>query len=153
MGEPVKIYDLAAKLIRLSGLELKDKMNPHGDIAITTTGLRPGEKLYEELLIGDNVEETSHPRIMTAQELMLSWDELNTIIKQLDRACHEFDHQAIRDILIDAPTAYKPNDPIVDRLYLAKQDTPALDYQDTAKNKAKIVQLDVLKTGSTSDKS
>jgi FlaA1/EpsC-like NDP-sugar epimerase len=153
MGEPVKIYDLAAKLIRLSGLELKDKHNPHGDIAITTTGLRPGEKLYEELLIGDNVDETSHPRIMTAQELMLSWDELNTIIKQLDRACHEFDHQAIRDILIDAPTAYKPNDPIVDRLYLAKQDTPALDYQDTAKNKAKIVQLDVLKTGSTSDKS
>lgn len=153
MGEPVKIYDLAAKLIRLSGLELKDKHNPHGDIAITTTGLRPGEKLYEELLIGDNVEETSHPRIMTAQELMLSWDELNTIIKQLDRACHEFDHQAIRDILIDAPTAYKPNDPIVDRLYLAKQDTPELDYQDTAKNKAKIVQLDVLKTGSASDKS
>ena len=153
MGEPVKIYDLAAKLIRLSGLELKDKHNPHGDIAITTTGLRPGEKLYEELLIGDNVDETSHPRIMTAQELMLSWDELNTIIKQLDRACHEFDHQAIRDILIDAPTAYKPNDPIVDRLYLAKQDTPELDYQDTAKNKAKIVQLDVLKTGSASDKS
>lgn len=153
MGEPVKIYDLATKLIRLSGLELKDKHNPHGDIAITTTGLRPGEKLYEELLIGDNVDKTSHPRIMTAQELMLSWDELNTIIKQLDRACHEFDHQAIRDLLIDAPTAYKPNDPIVDRLYLAKQDTPALDYQDTAKNKAKIVQLDVLKTGSTSDKS
>ena len=153
MGEPVKIYDLAAKLIRLSGLELKDKHNPHGDIAITTTGLRPGEKLYEELLIGDNVDETSHPRIMTAQELMLSWDELNTIIKQLDRACHEFDHQAIRDLLIEAPTAYKPNDPIVDRLYLAKQDTPALNYQDTAKNKAKIVQLDVLKTGSTSDKS
>ena len=153
MGEPVRIYDLAAKLIRLSGLELKDKHNPHGDIAITTTGLRPGEKLYEELLIGDNVDETSHPRIMTAQELMLSWDELNTIIKQLDRACHEFDHQAIRDLLIDAPTAYKPNDPIVDRLYMAKQDTPALDYQDTAKNKAKIVQLDVLKTGSTSDKS
>ena len=153
MGEPVKIYDLAAKLIRLSGLELKDKHNPHGDIAITTTGLRPGEKLYEELLIGDNVDETSHPRIMTAQELMLSWDELNTIIKQLDRACHDFDHQAIRDLLIDAPTAYKPNDPIVDRLYLAKQDTPALDYQDTAKNKAKIVQLDVLKTGSASDKS
>lgn len=153
MGEPVKIYDLAAKLIRLSGLELKDKHNPHGDIAITTTGLRPGEKLYEELLIGDNVDKTSHPRIMTAQELMLSWDELNTIIKQLDRACHEFDHQAIRDLLIDAPTAYKPNDPIVDRLYMAKQDTPALDYQDTAKNKAKIVQLDVLKTGSASDKS
>ena len=153
MGEPVKIYDLAAKLIRLSGLEIKDKINPRGDIAITTTGLRPGEKLFEELLIGDNVEETSHPRIMTAQELMLSWDELNIIIKQLDRACHEFDHQAIRDLLIDAPTAYKPNDPIVDRLFMAKQDTPGLDYQDTAKNKAKIVQLDVLKTGSTSDKS
>jgi FlaA1/EpsC-like NDP-sugar epimerase len=153
MGEPVKIYDLAVKLIRLSGLELQDKMNPHGDIAIATTGLRPGEKLYEELLIGDNVDDTSHPRIMTAQELMLPWDELNTIIKQLDTACHEFDHQAIRDILIDAPTAYKPNDPIVDRLYMAKQGSPALNYQDTAENKAKIVPFQVHKTGSASDKS
>jgi FlaA1/EpsC-like NDP-sugar epimerase len=153
MGEPVKIYDLAVKLIRLSGLELQDKMNPHGDIAITTTGLRPGEKLYEELLIGDNVDDTSHPRIMTAQELMLPWDELNTIIKQLDTACHEFDHQAIRDILIDAPTAYKPNDPIVDRLYMAKKGSPALNYQDTAENKAKIVPFQVHKTGRASDKS
>ncbi|MDG2098594.1 MAG: nucleoside-diphosphate sugar epimerase/dehydratase, partial [Glaciecola sp.] len=152
MGEPVKIYDLAVKLIRLSGLELQDKMNPHGDIAITTTGLRPGEKLYEELLIGDNVDETSHPCIMTAQELMLPWDELNTIIKQLDTACHEFDHQAIRDILIDAPTAYKPNDPIVDRLYMAKQVSPVLNYQDTAENKSKIVPFELRKTGSTSDK-
>lgn len=153
MGEPVKIYDLAVKLIRLSGLELQDKMNPHGDIAIATTGLRPGEKLYEELLIGDNVDDTSHPRIMTAQELMLPWDELNTIIKQLDTACHEFDHQAIRDILIDAPTAYKPNDPIVDRLYMAKKGSPALNYQDTAENKAKIVPFQVHKTGRASDKS
>ena len=151
MGEPVKIYDLAVKLIRLSGLELQDKMNPHGDIAITTTGLRPGEKLYEELLIGDNVDDTSHPRIMTAQELMLPWDELNTIIKQLDTACHEFDHQAIRDILIDAPTAYRPNDPIVDRLYMAKKGSPVLNYQDTAENKAKIVPFQVHKTGRASD--
>lgn len=129
MGEPVRIRDLAVKLIRLSGLEVKDAFNPHGDIEIQCTGLRPGEKLFEELLIGDNVESTDHQRIMTANEVMLPWDELQVIINKLDVACHAFDHQAIRDLLIDAPTAYKPNDPIVDMLYLAKQADPGLNYE------------------------
>ncbi|EML8898394.1 polysaccharide biosynthesis protein, partial [Shigella sonnei] len=71
MGDPVKIYDLAKRMIRLSGLSVRDDKNPDGDIAIEVTGLRPGEKLYEELLIGDSVQGTSHPRIMTANEVML----------------------------------------------------------------------------------
>ncbi len=71
MGEPVKIAELAAKLIKLSGLEVKDELNPNGDVEIQFTGLRPGEKLYEELLIGDNVGQTRHERIMTADEIYL----------------------------------------------------------------------------------
>ncbi|EPT6483215.1 polysaccharide biosynthesis protein, partial [Shigella sonnei] len=77
MGDPVKIYDLAKRMIRLSGLSVRDDKNPDGDIAIEVTGLRPGEKLYEELLIGDSVQGTSHPRIMTANEVMLPWQDLS----------------------------------------------------------------------------
>lgn len=130
MGEPVKIRDLAAKLIRLSGLEVKSEQNPHGDIEIKCTGLRPGEKLYEELLIGDNVEKTTHQRIMTASEIMLPWDNLNTIIKALDAACHDFNHEQIRALLLNAPAAYSPNDPIVDLLYLAKKSAPPQPQDD-----------------------
>ena len=121
MGEPVRIRDLAVKLIRLSGLEVKDERNPHGDIEIKTTGLRPGEKLYEELLIGDNVQKTHHERIMTATEVMLPWDELENILSKIDIACHAFDHEAIREILLEAPTAFAPSSDIVDLLYLAKK--------------------------------
>ena len=117
MGEPVKIRDLAVKIIRLSGLEVKDESNPHGDIEIACTGLRPGEKLYEELLIGDDVRKTNHERIMTAQEIMLPWEKLNHIIEQLDSACHNFEHAKIREILMSAPTGYHPNDPIVDLVH------------------------------------
>jgi len=77
MGEPVKIVDLAKNLIQLSGLEVKSSDNPNGDIEIKFTGLRPGEKLYEELLIGDNVEGTDHERIMTANEQFLPLEEFN----------------------------------------------------------------------------
>ncbi|MCD8539720.1 MAG: polysaccharide biosynthesis protein, partial [Leadbetterella sp.] len=73
MGEPVKIFDLAKRMIELSGLTVKDANQPTGDIEISITGLRPGEKLYEELLIGDNPQSTTHPRIMRASEEFLSW--------------------------------------------------------------------------------
>ena len=76
MGKPVKIQDLAEKMIQLSGLKVKDELNPNGDIEIKYTGLRAGEKLYEELLIGDNVTETANPLIMRAKEDMIVWDEL-----------------------------------------------------------------------------
>ncbi|EPT6067573.1 polysaccharide biosynthesis protein, partial [Shigella sonnei] len=99
MGDPVKIYDLAKRMIRLSGLSVRDDKNPDGDIAIEVTGLRPGEKLYEELLIGDSVQGTSHPRIMTANEVMLPWQDLSLLLKELDQACHDFDHERIRSLL------------------------------------------------------
>ncbi|WP_462164549.1 polysaccharide biosynthesis protein [Pseudoalteromonas xiamenensis] len=120
MGESVKIMDLAEKMIRLSGLEVKSVQNPFGDIEIKCTGLRPGEKLYEELLIGDNVLNTSHERIMTAREVMLPLAELNVFLEALDIACHNFDHEAIRQLLIDAPTAFTPTDGICDLVWKQK---------------------------------
>ena len=121
MGEPVTIKNLAEKLVRLSGLEIKDDSNPNGDIAIEYTGLRPGEKLFEELLIGDNVHETFHERIMTANEAMLSWQDLEPMLDKLDNMCHLFDHEGIRDILLNAPTGFNPTDGICDLVWAARQ--------------------------------
>ncbi|WP_318489715.1 polysaccharide biosynthesis protein [Photobacterium leiognathi] len=121
MGEPVKIAELARKLINLSGLEVKDEKNPNGDIEIQYTGLRPGEKLYEELLIGDNVAQTEHERIMTADEIYLSWEELEPLLLRLDSACHEFQHDIVRDILLEAPTGFVPTDGICDLVWNNKQ--------------------------------
>jgi FlaA1/EpsC-like NDP-sugar epimerase len=121
MGEPVKISDLAEKLIRLTGLEVKNDINPNGDIEITCTGLRPGEKLFEELLIGDNVQDTYHERIMTANEAMLDWVQLEPLLNNLDEMCHNFDHEGIRNILLNAPTGFNPTDGICDLVWLQRK--------------------------------
>ncbi|MCG7536332.1 nucleoside-diphosphate sugar epimerase/dehydratase [Pseudoalteromonas sp. OOF1S-7] len=129
MGESVRIKDLATKMVHLSGLEVKSEANPHGDIEIKCTGLRPGEKLYEELLIGENVQFTSHTRIMTANEVMLPMNELNPMLETLDRACHKFDHELIRKLLLEAPTGFNPTDGICDLVWNARklQETHVLD--------------------------
>jgi FlaA1/EpsC-like NDP-sugar epimerase len=117
MGEQVKIADLARKMIRLMGLEVKDDHNPDGDIEITYTGLRPGEKLYEELLIGDDPQGTDHPRIMRAQELSLSWPEVEEVINKLDEACHDFNCENVRTILQQTPLGFTPNNGIDDLVW------------------------------------
>lgn len=117
MGEPVKIYDLAIKMINLSGLSLKDEKNPNGDIEIQITGLRPGEKLYEELLIGENVHGTNHPRIMAATEIMIEWDELSSILEQLDKLCSEYKISDIRNLLIQLSIGFNPKGGIFDLVY------------------------------------
>ncbi|MCG9723800.1 polysaccharide biosynthesis protein [Vibrio brasiliensis] len=117
MGEPVKITDLAVNLVQLSGLEVKDESNPYGDIAIEFSGLRPGEKLFEELLIGDNVGETAHPRIMTANERYLPLDKYIELTDKLDAACHKFEHDKIRELLLEAPTDFNPTDGIGDLVW------------------------------------
>ena len=117
MGESVRIYDLAKRLIRLSGLELKNESNLHGDIEITCTGLRPGEKLFEELLIGDNVISTSHERIMSAQEVSLGLKELNSLLFELKEAADANDSNKVRALLQKAPTGYNPSSAIVDNFY------------------------------------
>ena len=118
MGEPVRIVDLAKNLIQLSGLSVKDENNLRGDIEITYTGFRPGEKLYEELLIGgDNVRKTEHSRIMTAEEYYLPFDQLSSVLAQLEQACKHADYMSIREILLNAPTGFNPTTEIVDVLY------------------------------------
>ena len=109
MGEPVKIADLAKKMIHLSGYEVKDDANPDGDISLVYSGLRPGEKLYEELLIGDNVSNTQHPRIMRAQETMLPMAVIDEKMALLDEACHEFNVARVREILLESETGYVPD--------------------------------------------
>lgn len=120
MGDPVNISDLAAKMIHLSGLTVLDKHNPDGDIAISYTGLRPGEKLFEELLIGDDITQTEHRRIMSAHESWLPWPELEKILVKLDEACHQFAHEEIRRLLLQAPTGFVPKDGICDLVWNAK---------------------------------
>ncbi|MEZ8285649.1 nucleoside-diphosphate sugar epimerase [Vibrio splendidus] len=120
MGESVKIADLARNLVHLSGLEVISDEHPDGDIEIICTGLRPGEKLYEELLIGDNVGKTAHERIMTANEEFLPLCEYNQLLDDLDTACHNFDHATIRQLLIDAPTGFAPVDGIGDLVWKAE---------------------------------
>ncbi|RUO30345.1 nucleoside-diphosphate sugar epimerase/dehydratase [Aliidiomarina soli] len=120
MGEPVKIDYLARKLIRLMGLEVKDQNNPEGDIEITYSGLRPGEKLYEELLIGDNVQPTDHPRIMTACEADLPWADVKEILELLDSYCHTLKIRDIHDLLQRVPLGFTPSSGINDLLWLAQ---------------------------------
>jgi FlaA1/EpsC-like NDP-sugar epimerase len=120
MGDPVNISDLATKMIHLSGMTLKDKLHPDGDISIEYTGLRPGEKLFEELLIGDDVTQTDHRRIMSAHENWLTWEALDKILIQLDDACHNFSHESIRRLLLEAPTGFVPKDGICDLVWKAK---------------------------------
>jgi FlaA1/EpsC-like NDP-sugar epimerase len=102
MHEPVRIVDLARKMIHLMGYIVKDERTPNGDISIAYTGLRPGEKLYEELLIGEQVTGTDHPKIMRAEEDFLSWQELENLLFRLERACEALDQVQIREVLSEA---------------------------------------------------
>lgn len=118
MGESVKIIDLARRMIQLSGLTEKSQAHLTGDIEIKITGLRPGEKLYEELLIGENVEQTSHQRIMTAKEAMLDWNKLYVILQKLKEACDEHNVEEVRRLLLELPTAFNPSDNICDLIWM-----------------------------------
>jgi FlaA1/EpsC-like NDP-sugar epimerase len=118
MGEPVKIADLARHMIRLSGLEVCDAEHPDGDIEIVYTGLRPGEKLYEELLIGEDVSGTEHPKIMRAMEEMLSMPELMKRLDILRAAMERGDQPHIRSILMECVKGYKPGETIEDRVWM-----------------------------------
>ncbi|WP_421684435.1 polysaccharide biosynthesis protein [Stutzerimonas urumqiensis] len=124
MGQPVKIADLAEKLIRLSGLSVCSEKNPTGDIAIEYTGLRPGEKLYEELLIGDNVSPTEHPMIMRASEEHFSWDVLKGLLGRLLEAVEKDDYPQVRLLLREAVSGYVPEGEIVDWVYQQRRIQP-----------------------------
>ena len=120
MGEPVKIMDLAERMIHLSGFEVKSKSSPDG-IEIQHVGLRPGEKLYEELLIGGNVEGTEHPLIMRAEESEIPWSELKHILEDMNLACNNFNFEAIRTLLLRAVHEYVPQCGIEDLIWAERE--------------------------------
>ncbi len=111
MGDPVKIMDLATRMIELSGLCVRDENNPEGDIEIEITGLRPGEKLFEELLIGNNPRPTSHPRIMKAHEEFLAWPVLLEKLQQLESLLEQRNVEGTKDLLTELVSGYAPQEP------------------------------------------
>lgn len=121
MGQSVKIIDLAHRMVELSGLKIRDEQNPEGDIEIVITGLRPGEKLYEELLIGDDLEPTSHPRIMKAREEFVPWADLEDKLSALEVVLDVNDVSVIRLMMEQLVPGYTPSQEIVDWVYLAQE--------------------------------
>ena len=123
MGQPVKIFDLAKRMIELSGLQLRDEENPDGDIEIQIIGLRPGEKLYEELLIGDDPSPTRHERIMQAKEEVISWAELEPKLAELTEALISQDVAEIKRLLVQLVAGYIPAEVTVDWITTVKNDS------------------------------
>jgi FlaA1/EpsC-like NDP-sugar epimerase len=114
MGEPVRIADLARRMVHRMGLEVKDTQHPDGDIEICFSGLRPGEKLYEELLIGENVRQTAHPRIMAANEVSLNWKDMAELLRQLEHHCDHFAVERIVQLITEAPTGFSHSSAVCD---------------------------------------
>lgn len=114
MGKPVRIYDLAANMVYLSGLLVKDEACPYGDIEIKVTGLRQGEKLYEELLLGGNPQSTAHPKIMKAHEEFLSWVDLQSELEKLNIALDKCDGELISSMLKKLVPGYQSNTDLVE---------------------------------------
>jgi FlaA1/EpsC-like NDP-sugar epimerase len=118
MGQPVRIIDLARRMVELSGLSVREDAKPDGDIEIRVTGLRPGEKLYEELLIGDNPMPTQHPRIMRARDEFLAWPRLKEKLETLNMAVSVNDVPVIRGLLKELVQGYAPSGDVVDWVHL-----------------------------------
>jgi len=121
MGNPVKIQDLARRMISLMGLTVRDEDDPDGDIEIQYTGLRPAEKLYEELLIGSDVSETPHPRILRANEAYLGYNSLLPLLEDLQLFSTQLDRDRVRNVLLESVTGYKPTNGIDDLVWLSQQ--------------------------------
>jgi FlaA1/EpsC-like NDP-sugar epimerase len=122
MGEPVKILDLAKRMIRLSGFEVKSEENPDGDIEITYTGLRPGEKLYEELLIGENVKPTQHDLIMSADEDYLPWSKIENYVELFGETIGRNDVERNRSLLLEAVKGFNPQCDVADLVFEHNRD-------------------------------
>lgn len=117
MGEQIKIIDLAKRMIRLSGMEVRDEDHPKGDIEIEITGLRHGEKLYEELLLGNELIPTQHKRIFQAHEEGIPWVKIKSILDELSLAIQSRDQDLIRNIMMESSTDYSPTKEIHDLLH------------------------------------
>jgi FlaA1/EpsC-like NDP-sugar epimerase len=131
MGKPIRIADLARRMVQLSGLTVRDEESPHGDIEIRYTGLRPAEKLYEELLIGTNVSGTEHPMIMRAVEHSLPWDTLHDLLQGLLIAMGQFNVREAREIVLRAVKEYQPNGEVVDSVWCRRESERRLQAKVT----------------------
>ena len=134
MGKPVKILDLARRMIALTGCTVRDESNPEGDIEIKYTGLRPAETLYEELLIGTNVSGTQHPRIMQAKEDYIDWEELEPLVAELEVTSRALDRVRARQILRDSVREYDPRNGIEDLVWVSQQKISVDAEPDTVVN-------------------
>ena len=117
MNEPIRIDDLAKKMVHLMGYDVRDANSYRGDIAIEYSGLRPGEKLYEELLIGESVTGTEHPKILRAEEETLSWEVLQKLLSRLMMACESIDLHGVRSVLLEAVDGFEPKEEVSDPLW------------------------------------
>ena len=131
MGKPVRIVDLARRMVSLSGLTVRDEETPDGDIEIRFTGLRPAEKLYEELLIGNNITGTEHPMIMRAIEHSPEWPEVQELLQQLIVAMGQFDVREARELLMRAVREYRPSGDIADLVWRWSETHRAADGKVT----------------------
>lgn len=132
MNEPIRIVDLAKKMVHLMGYDIKDENSYRGDIAIEYTGLRPGEKLHEELMIGESVTGTEHPKIVRAEEDTLSWEALERLINRLQKACNSINLQEIRAVLIEAVDGFEPKEEVSDPLWDINSPGRKLEEQEVA---------------------
>ncbi|MEE9099928.1 MULTISPECIES: polysaccharide biosynthesis protein [Pseudomonas] len=124
MGQPVKILELAERMIHLSGLSVRSERTPHGDISIEFSGLRPGEKLYEELLIGDDVSATEHPMIMKANEELMPWEGFKLVLVDLLKAVDQGNYARVRQLLRETVNGYCPEGDIVDLIHQHRRMEP-----------------------------
>ncbi len=138
MGEPVRIVDLAEKMIHLMGCSIRNDKNPDGDIEIEFTGLRPAEKLYEELLIGDDVSGTQHPRILQAQDEFFSWADLEPMLGRLREACEEQDCDVAREQLLKGVSGYSPTEQVEDLVWREKLRKAAGGEAETPDNVTRL---------------
>lgn len=120
MGESIKIRDLVYKMIKLSGFSVKDNKNLNGDIEVVVTGLRPGEKLYEELLIGNNPQKTIHPKIQKILDPHIPFEQLERDLSNLKSLVDKNKVMEVKDLLSKHLKLYQPNSPIVDHVYIER---------------------------------
>ena len=132
MNEPIRIVDLAKKMVHLMGYDIKDENSYRGDIAIEYTGLRPGEKLHEELMIGESVTGTEHPKIVRAEEETLSWEVLQRLLDRLRKACSQIDLQEIKIVLMEAVDGFEPKEEVSDPLWGINKPAEILPEKEVA---------------------
>jgi FlaA1/EpsC-like NDP-sugar epimerase len=149
MGKPVRIADLAKRMVSLMGLTVRDDENPEGDIEIIYTGLRPAEKLFEELLIGTNVTGTEHAMIMRAIEHSPPWLQVQQVLEELSGALNRFDCDRARQLLMQTVAEYKPAQDIQDLVWSRKAELAQAELKNVTSLQSRRTRLGTSSSGPT----